>query len=586
MKRSQSDSNITSRVYSFGSVPPRIAPVLGEPEAQLKLAHRLWNLLVAIDRRRIDRYRKIMHDEAQERMEALKEQISGLRAAIKGARREARRRSLGFPDQKQALGLARTEMSALIARQKESALERHALRKVELEALNAATKRRIVRARQAAASMGLFWGTYNDIIQRADTARKLGEMQFRRFSADGTLTAQIIGGATVAQCISTPDRAAWHTFFQIDSPVPGRKWRRARMRIGSDSDRQPIWLDVPVVYHRDIPETTLIKSVSMTRRAGRWQLNVTVNLARPTERSGMHALAVDIGWRLLPHGVRVAYWADDRSDHAGVVVPAADIRELERVHSLRSTCDRLRDEFLPALCAWLDGRELADEWKRQTVALSQWRSSDRIAGLVRWWADNRLVGDEEIFEAARVWRTQYLHFANWWRNLESQMRLRIRDQYRRFASWVASEYDALYIEDFDLREVAKTPAPESAESSTAASGYRQMVSPSVFRAALINACRREGVRVVKVESAYTTRECHVCGAVEQWDQRVEIVHRCKCGMLWDQDHNAAINLLRAGIASGGASPTKNQSDGGAISQDLEDRSQEASEGFEQLVIYR
>ena len=192
------------------------------------------------------------------------------------------------------------------------------------------------------------------------------------------------------------------------------------------------------------------------------------------------------------------------------------------------------------------------------------------------------MGDEEIFEAARVWRTQCLHFANWWRNLESQMRLRIREQYRRFASWVASEYDTLYIEDFDLREVAKTPAPESAESSTAASGYRQMVSPSVFRAALINACRREGVRVVKVESAYTTRECHVCGAMEQWDQRVEIVHRCKCGMPWDQDHNAAINLLRAGIASGGASPTKNQSDGGAILQDLEDRLQEASERIQTI----
>jgi hypothetical protein len=44
-----------------------------------------------------------------------------------------------------------------------------------------------------------------------------------------------------------------------------------------------------------------------------------------------------------------------------------------------------------------------------------------------------------------------------------------------------------------------------------------------------------------------------CGAprVREWYQAADVMHRCSCGTLWDQDHNAAINLLAAGIAGGG-----------------------------------
>jgi hypothetical protein len=42
--------------------------------------------------------------------------------------------------------------------------------------------------------MGLFWGSYNDIVQRADAGRKHGgELHFRGFRGEGTLTAQIMG---------------------------------------------------------------------------------------------------------------------------------------------------------------------------------------------------------------------------------------------------------------------------------------------------------------------------------------------------------------------------------------------------------
>jgi hypothetical protein len=39
--------------------------------------------------------------------------------------------------------------------------------------------------------------------------------------------------------------------------------------------------------------------------------------------------------------------------------------------------------------------------------------------------------------------------------------------------------------------------------------------------------------------------------VEKWDQAAGVMHRCgNCGVLWDQDQNAAINLLARGNAMG------------------------------------
>jgi transposase len=79
-----------------------------------------------------------------------------------------------------------------------------------------------------------------------------------------------------------------------------------------------------------------------------------------------------------------------------------------------------------------------------------------------------------------------------------------------------------------------------------ANHYRQIVSPSVFRQALTQACVREGVVVVKMNAAMTTLRCNACGHTGDWDTAVSVLHRCeKCGDLFDQDLNAARNLMEA-----------------------------------------
>ncbi len=582
--RRQTNEDITSRVYSYGCVPERIAPIRGakEQQNQLRLANRLWNTLVAIERARVARYRGIMRDGVQDRIEQLRETMGAARDSIKARRATERKRGAPGPEM-QVIAEARAELGRLIEYQRENAKERHDAKRERLDDMNAKTKHRVKRARQAAARMGLFWGTYNDVIQRFDAARKHGgEIHFRRYDGNGTLTAQIIGGTLAARCVDGD-----HTFFQIETPSES-KYAPARMRIGSTEDREPVWLEVPAVYHRPIPAHASIRSVSITRRHGKHQLNVTVNLPKPQQRTGARAIAVDIGWRLMPEGdqraVRVAYWADTDGRHGEVRVCAYDIAQFERLRSLRSTCDLMRDEALPPIAEWFGGRELPPGFP-DVATIAQWRSGDRLAAMIREWADHRLPDDEEIFSFAAARRKQYLHVSRRWRNSSENMRARVREQYRLFAAQAAREYDAVYVEDFDLREVAERPEPESDEVSTGSSGYRQIVGPSVLRGALMNAAKREGLRVLKLPAEYTTLTCHVCGHSGAWDQAGSVMHRCeKCATTWDQDRNAAVNLLRLGLASDGTTRRGNQPVRPPISGDSKDRSQSGPEVVDAAAV--
>jgi hypothetical protein len=75
----QTETDVRSMIYQYGTVPARVTPVIGEESAleQMKLARRLWNVLVAIDRTRRS-YFHVMHDDVQERIDKLLEQKNEL----------------------------------------------------------------------------------------------------------------------------------------------------------------------------------------------------------------------------------------------------------------------------------------------------------------------------------------------------------------------------------------------------------------------------------------------------------------------------------------------------------------------------
>lgn len=82
-----------------------------------------------------------------------------------------------------------------------------------------------------------------------------------------------------------------------------------------------------------------------------------------------------------------------------------------------------------------------------------------------------------------------------------------------------------------------------------------------MRVALAQVGEREGLKVIEINPAYSSRTCHRCGAVWERDwikhppKGDEIAYgrvnlrqfRCECGHVGHADHNAAVNIARRGM---------------------------------------
>jgi hypothetical protein len=87
-----------------------------------------------------------------------------------------------------------------------------------------------------------------------------------------------------------------------------------RIRVASTPNSQlPVWFEIPVVIHRPLPQDGIIRSAALIRErlalSWRYRLILTVARANPPARvSGERpSVAIDIGWRVTPVGLRVAF---------------------------------------------------------------------------------------------------------------------------------------------------------------------------------------------------------------------------------------------------------------------------------------
>src|SRR5215469_17942146 len=77
-----------------------------------------------------------------------------------------------------------------------------------------------------------------------------------------------------------------------------------------------------------------------------------------------------------------------------------------------------------------------------------------------------------------------------------------------------------------------------------------MLAPVQFQSFCIAKAASAGRRVVLVDPRMTSQQCSGCGAVVP-KRLEERTHSCPhCGLVIDRDHNAAINILFRGEASG------------------------------------
>lgn len=421
--------------------------------------------------------------------------------------------------------------------------------------------------------------------------RYLSRQRFKKWDGSdksdgsGAFGVQIQGGATVdelhegnhgqVRLATLPDIGN----IQAGSRRSGRR-KELWVRIGTDSNREPIWAVFLMKPERPLPPDARIVQVKVIRtRVGlhpRWEVMFTMqapeNVYRVPVRTQKGVVAVDIGWRSHAGDLRVGYSVDSRGNHGELCLPTmwgpkgpVTFREtLEHARGLQ----RLQQEYfftenqetgtkggiLHYLTQWLEqNRAILPEWLVvRTESITRWRSQHKLNRLVEDWRANRFEGDKHCLQKLDAWRRKWRHLHEWeTRQRDSALSAR-RERYRQVAHHLATQYETIIINNVDLTATRKRRPAEKAKELVMVEDRKRSqafdAAPGELRVEILRAADKYGAAVFKQPFDSTT--CYACGGVCVFDRAVHLHHECEhCGTTWDQDENASRNALREHFGS-------------------------------------
>lgn len=405
----------TVREYGVIGEPSPIGPIL----AELKRRVGLWNALVEIDHDIRERLYKATSDEA------LVARIATLRLAREKlweeakAERQQRKAKRVSDDFRRRLKTTREEIAALCAQAKEHRKAERERQKEMLAALEAERRERVKAARQAS---GLYWGNYLQVVEDYETARVRAAKDRVMLRPHGIRAT----GAITACKTSNPPAVATmlggdNTWVQIDA-APGEttKRTRARIRIGSDDERSPIWAEATINLHRPVPDG-FVRQASFVRRfigtKPKWTFCVTVELAAEGQPSAERG-----GCAVIEAAPKLALPAP------GEPLLVARCGELECWLPAEYFGALRKSQELVALV----GEKFAASRENLGIEEEDPRAASphRLYG----WCRSTPLADKILGEIAREYRRDYEHLWNWAINGRDQALRRRREIYRVFAA--------------------------------------------------------------------------------------------------------------------------------------------------------
>ena len=549
-----------SRIYRYGAKDPRSDKV----NEQMWLAHRYKNALVAqeLERRKLvdETLRKLSPDlSATETTLTENEQhLNAIITKVRSENAKARNRSVTDIVAGEIKRL-RAIRSDLRTKRKELRMslfgsEAWEKRQIEIDEWDLAEKKRL-RSESC-----LYWGSYLHVETSMGNARRGAPPRFHRWDGNGHLAVQIQGGMSVADAFAGSDSRIHIEPVPNEAFLPGgRRLRRTNLsfRVGSEKNGAPIFTTVSFVLHRLIPQDASIKWVHLMRRriATHCEWSVQFILSREIgwekqDRATEGAVGIDVGWRVKSdRSLRVAVYVGTDGTRGELTLPADWLSEMRRTEHMQSVRDDNFNVIRSTVSGYLthchEKGTILPEWLIEaTKTLTQWKAIAKLAALVLRWRDSRFVGDAEIYNALEAWRKRDKHLYEYSANLRDQLQRRREDTYRNFAANMRRTYKTAYIEELDLRDFHKLPSAEEPSIDGALKEHvRDACLSDLMR------CLKESMANTEELPAVNTTRMHVCGSMQDFDRK-QITHICtSCGVEYDQDFNAAENLLNAGAST-------------------------------------
>jgi hypothetical protein len=321
-------------------------------------------------------------------------------------------------------------------------------------------------------------------------------------------------------------------------------------------------------YDRPLPKEARVTWACVYRRMrgphAEWSLCLTIEV--PARETAIEpkpgAVAIDIGWRLMPceRGVkchqqrtdcqelRVAAWQDDAGKSGELRLTAQDIYALRESSRIRSDRDVAFVRCTSMVAKWARSSGDAPEWLRaEAVHMHSWRRQARLVTALRRWEEERPSPTAEetvVRDLVSAWALADSHMWATERARDVWAHRRRRERYRVFAARMAENYGTIVLERFDLRRVAeRAPTGEDVAENEVARSNRQLAAVSELRGSICHAVCSRNSEAVAVDATDSTRMCPSCGSVADRGQEESVRLVCECGHVWDQDREGAAPVL-------------------------------------------
>lgn len=543
----------------------------------LFLMNKLWNQLVEIERENTRRYFEIIGAdpsvaEVQTPLTAKIEQRRKLVEERNARRAAARSRRVDTSDLDEGIEQLSSEIRTLTVEAKKRRQVARKQYKVELDVLEAERKKQVKTACQPEHS-GLWWSNYNAVRDAYDVARSRAlksnaDLKFHSFDGSGRFVNQIQGGMTVQELFTGKRSQVRMDPVSPDIYYLSRGERRKKTRshltiaVYTTDDvrgkKKTQWhtLTFPITLHRPIPEEAVIKEVVVVRRRigseFKWFATFTCRMPAGTPRvvhPSKDMCGIDIGWRKRNDGVRIAAIVDMQNKVDYIVLPTAFFDRMERVAHLHGLIDDEFNDLQRQLRARLPAEEKMPEGLRErltSLLRSRKAKVQRLTATKILWHDNHPDFEPDTLTYFDTVRKRLKRLFDEAMHLREKATAFRKDYYWNKAKDLAKNYSKIAIEEFDLTKIAKVKTPVGNEPSAPAEvrKMRQYAAVSEFRQCLKLQTAKTGSQVEAHDAAFTSVRCFECGHVNQGVDPYDILWTCgHCGKVFDQDENAARNLL-------------------------------------------
>jgi hypothetical protein len=412
--------------------------------------------------------------------------------------------------------------------------------------------------KKARAESGLYWGTYLHVEQSCQPFRKGRPPRFKPWRGDGTLAVQIQNGATldeIMECDNTKLQIDWVNTETLANGDRGDRRAAARtkirVRIASTPTKDPVWAEFDLFLHRDLPEGSKVKWAKIIRRRvatqHEWKLVLAVEnkagFPRPGAATG-GSVGIDLGWRTVAGKLRVGYYHGSDGLSEELYLEREMVDSWHHVDKKRSERDKDFNDTREVFVEWRkEHKSTEPEWMKEMCQhIHQWKTPRRLATVVLKWRDKRFDGDGWIYNTIEEWRKRDKKAYEHQENRRHKLQRRRTQIYRKWIRDLRARYQDLYIENINWAEMKRKPGIEETEVNKIARYWQNVASVGALASICVEA------DALKVQATHSTQECQHCGQNDGFDAACELRHTCTlCGCEWDQDQNAAANILKRGL---------------------------------------